>query len=130
MEGCAYESRRQAELMEAGTSTRVEEIKMYGGSARSDIWNQIFCDVFNKPLHVPETAETTALGAAISAAVGCGLFADFKNTVASMVSIRKTYSPTPSHAERYTRFYEKVYVRFYDAVQGLMHEIARINEEI
>jgi len=31
MEGLAYESRRQAELMEEGTGTKVEQIKMYAG---------------------------------------------------------------------------------------------------
>ncbi len=128
IEGCAYESRRQAELMERGTATPVEEIKMYGGSARSDIWNQVFADVMKKPLHVPETAETTALGAAISAAVGCGIFDDFKNTVESMVSIKKTYQPIAENADRYDRFYREVYVRFYDAVQGFMHKISEINE--
>ncbi|MDZ7697777.1 MAG: FGGY family carbohydrate kinase [Deltaproteobacteria bacterium] len=128
IEGCAYESRRQAELMEQGTATQVEQIKMYGGSARSDIWNQVFADVLNKPLHVPKTAETTALGAAISAAVGCGLFNDFKKTVESMVSIEKTYTPIPENADRYNRFYREVYVQFYDAVQGFMHKIAEINE--
>jgi xylulokinase len=128
MEGLAYESRRQAELMEEGTRTRVEQIKMYGGSARSDYWNQIFSDVFNKPLHVPETAETTALGAAISAAVGCGMYGDFKTAVARMVSIRKSYAPVAANAARYERFYREVYVRFYDGVQQHMQAIAAINE--
>lgn len=128
MEGLAYESRRQAELMEEGTNTRVEQIKMYGGSARSDYWNQIFTDVFNKPLHVPETAETTALGAAISAAVGCGMFSDFKTAVAKMVSIRKSYAPIPANVARYERFFREVYVKFYDSVQQHMQAIAAINE--
>jgi sugar (pentulose or hexulose) kinase len=61
---------------------------MYGGSARKDDWNQIFSDVFNKPRHVPETAETMVLGAAISAAAGCGMYADFKTAVDTMVNIK------------------------------------------
>jgi xylulokinase len=129
MEGLAYESRRQAELMEEGTGTQVEQIKMYGGSARSDYWNQIFTDVFNKTLHLPETAETTALGAAIAAAVGCGMSPDYKKAVDTMVSIRKTYKPVPQNVTRYERFYREVYVKFYDTVQGFMHKIAEINDQ-
>jgi sugar (pentulose or hexulose) kinase len=128
MEGLAYESRRQAELMEEGTNTKVEKIKMYGGSARSDYWNQIFADVFNKPLHVPETAETTALGAAISAAVGCGMYPGFKKAVNAMVSVRKSYQPIAANVERYERFYREVYVKFYDSIQQHMRTIAEINE--
>jgi xylulokinase len=130
MEGLAYESRRQVELMEKGTATQVEQIKMYGGSARSDIWNQIFTDVLNKPLHVPETAETTALGAAISAAVACGISNDFKTAVDAMVSIKKTYEPIDPNVQRYDKFYTRVYSKFYDRVQAFMHEISEINEEI
>jgi sugar (pentulose or hexulose) kinase len=130
LEGCAYESRRQAELMEQGTSTKVEEIRMYGGSARSDIWNQMFADVLDKPLCVPETAETTALGAAISAAVACGMHDGFRQCVDRMVSVRKTYRPNPRSATTYEELYQRVYRRFYDSVRGLMRETAAINERI
>jgi xylulokinase len=129
MEGLAYESRRQVELMEKGTATQVEQVKMYGGSARSDIWNQIFTDVLNKPLHIPETAETTALGAAISAAVGCGMYDSFKKAVDTMVSIRKTYKPSEKNVKRYDRLYNQVYRQFYDRVQEFMHRISEINED-
>jgi xylulokinase len=129
MEGLAYESRRQAELMEAGTDTPVQLIKMYGGSARSDFWNQTFCDVFNKPLVVPDTAETTALGAAISAAVGCGMCDDFRKAVHTMVSIRKSYEPIAKNAVRYDKFYTRAYQPFYERVADLMHRVAEINDE-
>ena len=129
MEGLAYESRRQAELMEQGTSTRVEKIMMYGGSARSDHWNQIFCDVMNRPLSVPHTAETTSLGAAISAAVACGMHPDFSSCVAKMVGVDRTYKPKPNNASRYEKFYRDVYLKFYDSVAHLMGEIARINDQ-
>jgi sugar (pentulose or hexulose) kinase len=129
MEGLAYESRRQAELMEEGTATRVEKIMMYGGSAKSDYWNQIFADVFNKPLNVPHTAETTSLGAAISAAVACGMYPDFRSCVGRMVGIDRTFTPNAKNAARYEKFYRQVYVRFYDCIARFMGDIARINEE-
>ena len=130
MEGLAYESRRQAELMEQGTATRVEEIRMYGGSARSDVWNQIFADVFNKPLQVPETAETTALGAAISASVACGLYDDFSTAVQKMVNVKSTYKPIEKNVAAYDKFYNRVYVKFYEQVRDFMRTTADINEEL
>jgi sugar (pentulose or hexulose) kinase len=128
MEGLAYESRREAELMEEGTDTKVEVIKMYGGSARNHCWNQIFSDVFNKPLQVPNTAETTALGAAISAAVGCGMYDSFEKAVDTMISIRKSYEPIPENVERYEHFYRDVYVHLFDALQQFTTKIAEIND--
>jgi xylulokinase len=129
MEGLAYESRREAELMEQASGTAVERINMYGGSARSDNWNRVFADVFNKPLQVADTAETTALGAAISAAVGCGMYGDFKTAAAAMVKIVKRYEPDPRNAARYEKYYQRVYRSFYDRIQSAMREIAAINDE-
>ena len=93
--------------MEEGSGTQVQQIKMYGGSARNDEWNQIFADMFNKPLHVPETTETTALGAAISAAVGCGMYADFKKAVNAMVCIKKTLNQSLKTLSAMKNFIEK-----------------------
>lgn len=128
MEGLAYESRRQAELMEQASDTKIEQINMYGGSARSDYWNQIFTDVFNKPLQVAETAETTALGAAISAAVGCGMYDDWKKAASSMVTITKHYKPDPGNVGVYDKFYERVYKSFYERIQDAVQEVAAIND--
>ncbi len=128
MEGLAYESRRQAEYMEAGTSTSVERIVMYGGSTKSDLWNQVFSDVFNKPLNVPHTTETTALGAAISAAVACGMYGSCRESAEKMVTIDKRYKPIPKNAARYERFYREVYEKYYDSVAHFMRKIAELNE--
>ena len=91
IEGMAYETRRATELMTTGEGSLVEEIRMYGGSARSEIWNQVFADVFNKPLAVPDTEEATAKGAAICASIACGMYTGFSEAVHGMVKIRASY---------------------------------------
>lgn len=120
IEGLAYESRRQMELMEIGTKTRVRSVRMYGGSARSDYWNQVFSDVLNRPLHVPDTAETTALGAAISAAVACGMYDGFSKAAGNMVGIKKSYEPVLENVSRYEKLYTRVYSKVYDQLHELM----------
>ena len=130
LEGVAYESRREVEMMSEASGTGVDEIRMYGGSARSDHWNQIFADVFNKPLSVPESTETTALGAAISVAVGSGAFASFESAVSSMVRIKRSYTPIAPHVELYDRYYHRVYSRLYESIIELNDEITHINKEL
>lgn len=114
LEGLAYESRREAELMQAGTGSTLREIRMYGGSAKSPLWNQTFADVFNLPLHVPDTSEATALGAAICAAVGCRLYPSIQEAVNNMVRIARTYTPIPEHVRVYEALYNNVYTKLYD----------------
>ncbi|MCP4397235.1 MAG: hypothetical protein GY801_08060 [bacterium] len=129
IEGLAYESRREAELMETGIESAIRQIKMYGGSAKSDLWNQIFADVFNKPVQVPDSNEATALGAAICAAVACGMHESFKEAVEAMVRIKKRYEPIPQHVNVYEKFYQEVYLELYERVRDLSRTVARINNE-
>ena len=70
----------------------------------------------------------TALGAAISAAVGCGMFDAFKKAVDTMVNVKKSYQPIAANVQRYERFFREVYVKFYDSVQQHLRTIAEINE--
>ena len=42
-------------------------IRLTGGAARSEVWLQIFADIFQTPVQVPEGTELGALGAAMIA---------------------------------------------------------------
>jgi len=129
-EGVAYEARREVELMTRSTGVEVEEIRMYGGSARSDHWNQLFADVFDTVVHVPATEEATALGAALCAAVGSGAFASFGDAAEAMTRIDRTYRPAPDHASIYERYFTDVYLELYDRVSDLVARIADIETDL
>ncbi|HET8648132.1 MAG TPA: FGGY-family carbohydrate kinase, partial [Vicinamibacteria bacterium] len=53
---------------------KLERIIAGGGGAGSRLWTQIQADVLGQPLHLPRDKETMALGAAIWAGLGAGLF--------------------------------------------------------
>jgi xylulokinase len=129
LEGVAYESRREVELMTSTTGLKVTEIRMYGGSARSGAWNQLFADMFNVQVSVPSTPESTALGAAMCAAVGSGIRKDFVSAAESMVTIRAIYTPDADRAALYHRYYTEVYRELYDAVIGIVGRATRISSE-
>ncbi|GAJ04002.1 unnamed protein product, partial [marine sediment metagenome] len=84
IEGQAYEAKRIIEAMERVTSIKLSEIRMYGGSSVSDIFNQIFSDVLNVPVVTTNTTEATALGSAICAAKGGGVYITFSEAVKNM----------------------------------------------
>ncbi len=128
MEGLAYESHRQADLMVQATGTDVSVIRMYGGSADSDHWNQIFSDVLGVPVEIPDADETTALGAAISAAVGVGMYETCKEACSQMVSIKKSYTPTAAYKELYDRYFNDVYEPLYRQCMNLMARSAAISK--
>ncbi len=129
MEGLSYETRRAMELMVEGTGVEIKEVRMYGGSSRSDIWNQIFADVLGLNVYTTKTTETTALGAAICAAVGGGVYSTMEKAVKEMVHIDKEYCPIDKNRNVYDKLYTQVYRQFYDKVCELVRRSARISRE-
>ena len=129
MEGLAYETRRQMGFMEKGTGIPISQVRMYGGSARSDLWNQVFADVLGVKLCTTETVETTALGAAICAAAGAGIYSNIEEAANHMVQVKKEYLPNPDHRQLYDRLYNEIYCKYYDRVHDLIHQASGIIKE-
>jgi len=129
MEGLAFEVKRHAKMLEEATGVKVTEILMYGGSSRSDVWNQIFSDVLNVKLSVPHTPETTSLGAAICAAVGARIYNSFDEAVKKMVHVEKTYSPRKDRAEIYEELFTKCYLHIYGRLREVVMTSIRIAQK-
>ncbi len=85
-----------------------EKIRLTGGAARNPLWCQMFADVIGIPVEIPKGSELGALGAAITAAVGAGIYRDIPEAVGAMTSIDKTYTPQPEmtaiYREKYARY--------------------------
>ncbi|MEM0302033.1 MAG: FGGY-family carbohydrate kinase [Archaeoglobaceae archaeon] len=71
MESVAFEVKTNIELMER-LGIKVNELRLDGGAARSQLWNQIFADVIKKPCLVSGDVEATARGAAMLACLSIG----------------------------------------------------------
>jgi sugar (pentulose or hexulose) kinase len=124
IEGLAYETRRLLDLMKKGTGNPISIVRMYGGSAKSDTWNQIFSDVLGLAVHTLDTPETTALGAALCAAKALGVYPGFTEAVRKMVRVKKQYSPDRGRQDLYDGLFHEVYEKFYDRVSGLVHDLS------
>ena len=80
-EGVAFEHRRHIDVLRSA-GMRFDSAILSGGGARSPIWPQMFADILGIPITVADCAETGALGAAIAAGVGAGVFPDLAAGVA------------------------------------------------
>jgi len=103
MEGIAFNYR--AILDEIETLAPIKKITITGGGARSPIFAQILADILARPLEIPENEEGPALGAAMIAAVGAGLYPDFATIHAAQPPATTiTPNPTANHTPQYTKF--------------------------
>ena len=105
------------------------KIVFCGGAAKGFLWPQIVSDVLGFPLRIPVIKEATALGAAICAGVGVGIYDDLPKASAKIVSWEREVHPNRKTHNEYTRYYEKwrkVYPRFLQITEdGLLEPMYR-----
>lgn len=77
------------------------------GASKGSLWCQILADVLQIPVHTRVVKEATALGAAMCAGVGIGLFSGFEEVVARWVQEEKIYHPDPQNTAVYQDLYER-----------------------
>ena len=81
---------------------------MTGGGARSTVWTQMFADALELPIEVPGATENAALGVAIAAGIGVGVYRDYGDAVAQTVHVARRHEPqadaTPSYLARYAEY--------------------------
>jgi autoinducer 2 (AI-2) kinase len=106
-ESAAYVSRGHRDIVESVAGIDVGRLVMTGGAAKGRLWPQIIADTLGVPVDVPVVKESTALGAAICAGVGAGLFADPVATAERIVAIERTCEPDAEAAGRYEVLYDQ-----------------------
>ncbi|MFD1021070.1 autoinducer-2 kinase [Thalassobacillus hwangdonensis] len=112
MENAAFITRGNIELVSNITDTSPTSITFAGGASKSDLWCQILADVLQLPVNVPTVKESTALGAAMCAGVGAGVYEDFEDAISQVVTFEKSYTPNKAHQPIYDELFskwEKVY---------------------
>lgn len=102
-------------MMESGI--KIENIRIMGGATKSDVWNQIQADMYNKPVETLKVSDAAVLGAAIMGGVGVGSFKDIREGVGQMVKIDKKYEPIEENVKIYDELY-KIYCDAYEALDG------------
>jgi xylulokinase len=104
LEGTAFELRAALEGMREA-NLPVEELWMAGGATRSPIWTRILADVTGVPLILTEYAHWSALGAAILAGWGAGVFESVEAGQARLQKPVKPLQPEQTDRARYDERY-------------------------
>ncbi len=130
LEGVTYELRTNLDLLQAG-GVRIDVLRAIGGGARSRLWLQLKADITGIPVVTPRVTEAAALGAALLAGVGIGLFPTAAEAAARSVGLTDTYTPDPARSEAYARAFE-LYRQVYPAIAPISHglESTRMHETV
>lgn len=98
----------------------VKRIFLIGGGARSRLWSEIVCNVFNLPVQV-STPGDASFGSALLAGTGIGLFGSSTEAVRKCLKIDRELKPDPALAEQYAALFRK-YRKIHDALAPIYAE--------
>ena len=110
-EGVSFAIRDSFEVAKA-SGIVIPRTKICGGGAKSPLWRRIMANVLNISVDSIESEEGPALGGAMLAAVGCGVFPSVEEAAKKIVKVVGTVEPEAELAglyeERYQAF-RKIY---------------------
>ena len=117
MEGATFYFVRSLDALQA-MNISAHEFIATGGGAKSDVWLQIKADIMGVPFVRPRITECGALGAAILAGIGVGLYRDEQEAFESVYRPGQVYEPDLRLAEQYAARFA-VFEQIYPALRGI-----------
>ncbi|HET7702727.1 MAG TPA: FGGY-family carbohydrate kinase [Candidatus Limnocylindrales bacterium] len=124
LEASAFAIRHVAEgVVAAGAEVRA--MRVCGGPARSELWNQIKADVTGFTVEVPTVLETAVAGSAMLAATAVGAWPDLPAAIRGMSRPARRLTPNPATRERYDATYD-AYRRLHPAIAPIMRDLAQV----
>jgi autoinducer-2 kinase len=128
-EAAAYVARGHRDIITGLTGLEFGEAVFTGGAGRGRLWPQIMADVLGVPVHIPAVTESSALGAAICAGTGAGVYSGLHELRPGLRRRAATFEPDPAAVAAYDEQYatwRAVYQRMLDITDdGLLSPLWR-----
>lgn len=109
-----------------GLVPEITEVRGLGGGMRGDLWPRIIASAYGRPLRLMKRlAEATSAGAAMSAAVGLGLYRDYAAAADRFAPTGDLVMPDPEATALYNRA-APVFAALYRSLKPTYPEIAAL----
>lgn len=124
MEGVTFSQRDSVEILR-GMGVTINEMLACGGGGTSPLWRQMLADVYNCPVKTVQSSEGPALGAAILAGVGAGLYPSVQEACDRLIKKNPAQGPIPENVPKYEKLYQ-VYTSLYPALRNEFKKLAEL----
>lgn len=121
LEGVAFALRDSLEVAKS-LGIPITRTKICGGGAKSPLWCKMIANILNLKVDKIESEEGPALGAAMLAAVGCGVYGSVEEIAEKMVKVVDTIEPDPVIAAKYDEKYAQ-FKQIYPALKPVFDVI-------
>jgi xylulokinase len=124
MEGVTFSQMDSLSVL-AEMGVAPETMLACGGGGKSPLWRQMLADVFQMPVATTVNTEGPALGVAILAGVGAGLYESVPAACAAMIHNNPAQEPIPENVPEYAKVYE-LFKKLYGANKDLFKQLAAL----
>jgi len=124
MEGVSYSlADCLSVLREMGVTP--EKMLACGGGGTSALWRSMLADIYGMDVSTVDSKEAPALGVAILAMVGTGIYASVPEACEKILKIKTTTSPVAENTEKYEKVYA-VYKALYPHLKADYESLASL----
>ena len=104
-----------------------KSIQATGGFARSSLWRQMLADIFEQEVTIPESFESSCLGAAVLGMYALGYIDDLSE-VKNMIGITNVHKPNEANFEVYRELLP-IWIRLSEILEPEYKEIAMFQKK-
>jgi xylulokinase len=124
MEGVGYSLCDCAQILkEMGVA--LQDMKACGGGGKSALWRQMLADLYECPVATLRADEGPAMGAAILAGVGAGLYESVEAGCERIIQMNEALNPITENTRKYKGVY-KLYQKLYNDLKDTFKQLAAV----
>lgn len=128
LEGVIYNLYTVYSALTDSMDNQVTRVKATGGFAKSAVWRQMMADIFEVEVVVPESHESSCLGACILGLYATGKIQSFEE-VSDMIGSSFKHTPNVEAASTYKEL-KPIYINLFKALKENYTEIANYQRKI
>ncbi|SKA81625.1 xylulokinase [Caloramator quimbayensis] len=125
MEGVSYSLKDCMEIIK-DMGIEALEVRASGGGGRSPLWRQMQADMYNTDVVTINSSERPALGVAILAGVGAGIYSSVSDACDNIIKVSTVQKPIEKNISIYNSYYN-VYKNLYTSLKKNFKELDEIN---
>ena len=122
MEGVVYSLKDCLEIIK-DMGVEINEVRASGGGGKSKLWRQMQADVFGTDITTINSSEGPALGVALLAGVGTGVYSSVAQACDATIKVKSSQKADMELNSRYTKNY-KIYKQLYGSLKQDFNDLA------
>lgn len=124
MEGVSYSLRDCIEVFRE-MKININDMMACGGGGSSPLWRSMLADLYNCPVKTLASKEGPALGVALLASVGAGIYSSVGEACKQVIEVNKIQEPNAQNVGEYEKYYQ-LYREIYPALKDSFSKLSTL----